>query len=71
MRQGTEEFAKEIGSRIEAARLKAGISQKELARLADLDPRTIRSVEAGKQLPKFLTIYLIARALKIQPGEIV
>jgi transcriptional regulator with XRE-family HTH domain len=69
-RQGDEEFAKEFGDRIKAARLKAGQDQKELAELADLDIRTVRAIEAGKQMPDFVTFNLLLRALNVGAGEI-
>jgi transcriptional regulator with XRE-family HTH domain len=67
-RDRDKEFAREIGGRIEDFRLQRGKSQKELARMASVDPRTIRAIEAGKQLPSFVTLHLISRALEIPAG---
>jgi transcriptional regulator with XRE-family HTH domain len=69
-RQGDEKFAKEVGGRFKVARLKAGHDQKELAELADVDIRTIRNIEAGMQIPDFVTFNLLLRALKVGAGEI-
>lgn len=36
---------------LKAARVNAGISQKEMARRLGIDPGTLRSYEAGKTIP--------------------
>jgi DNA-binding XRE family transcriptional regulator len=48
---------------IAAARADLGISQVHLARLVDIDPRTIRRIERGEQSPSVKTALRIAAAL--------
>jgi transcriptional regulator with XRE-family HTH domain len=55
----------DVGLRIKDLRLKAGISQEELAFRADLDRTYINSVEHGKRNISIVNIERIAIALNI------
>ncbi len=55
-----------FGERVRAARLKRKLSQKELAKKADIALRTIQNYESGERLPKRRETYTaLAQALDI------
>lgn len=56
-----------FGARIRQLRRSAGISQEELATLAELDRSYIGGVERGERNVSLLNIHKIARALKLKP----
>ena len=53
---------KELGSRIKAARIQKGITQKEMAEQTGLSPRTISNLENGKDV-SLTTVIEVAREL--------
>lgn len=57
-----------FGGRVRELRQRAGISQEELADLAELDRSYIGGVERGKRNISLVNIHKIARALKVRPG---
>ncbi len=60
--------AKEIGGRIEEARLAAGIkTQAELARRLDLRQSSIHKWESGMAFPRLSRIGSLASALDVKP----
>ena len=55
-----------LGKFIRAAREERGITQDELARLADIDPMSVWRIETGKvKTPGIDTITKVARALGV------
>ena len=62
----TEQFAKNL----RAARLRAGLSQEQLADRCDLPPTEISRLERAKREPRLGTIVRVARALGIAPGSL-
>jgi transcriptional regulator with XRE-family HTH domain len=52
-------------------RISQGWSQRELARRADVSLGTIGAIESGYRQPKALTVMRIARALHVDPAEII
>lgn len=58
------EFYTELGNRIREARLKAEISQDNLAEKLDLTRASIVNIEKGRQRPMIHTLVLIAELLK-------
>ncbi len=46
-------------------RLKRGLSQSELAKLADMPVYTLQNHEQGSRSPSFLSVCKLARALKV------
>lgn len=60
-----------LAKKIRELRLKKGLSQEKLARLADVSFNTIVKIEAGEsQNPTFLTVIGIAKALGISLEEL-
>jgi transcriptional regulator with XRE-family HTH domain len=59
-----------IGTQLRAARERALLTQKELASRADLQPLTISRIETEKVEPRYRTIRALARALGIDPAEL-
>jgi transcriptional regulator with XRE-family HTH domain len=46
------------------------MSTRDLAEKADISPNTVNRLELGLQKPNFKTIRILAKALKVKPGEI-
>lgn len=59
-----------IGQSVRYLRMKKGISQEELAFLADLNVNSISTLERGLNNIKIKTLYSIANALNIKPNDI-
>ena len=60
----------ETGEKIRKARKSKGITQKQLGDLVGVPDSTIRVYESGSIVPKLITIAKFARALKINPMEL-
>ena len=58
-----------VGKRVRELRNSIGISQEELADLADLDRTYITSVECGKRNISIVNIEKLAKALKVSLSE--
>ncbi len=59
-----------IGNNIRKYRKKVGLSQEQLADLAELHRTYIGGVERGERNVSALNIFKIAKALKIQPHKL-
>lgn len=59
-----------LGDRVRSIRAKRGISQEQLADLADLDRTYISGVERGIRNISLLNIVKIADALEVNPSEL-
>jgi transcriptional regulator with XRE-family HTH domain len=59
-----------IGKRIRELREERGLGQAELARIARVEKNTLYRIEAGRNEPRMDTVELLARALKVDPGEL-
>lgn len=59
-----------LGRRIRAARLRAGISQDELARRVRLTRTSITNIERGRQQIQVHTLYAIAKAVDARPATL-
>lgn len=57
-----------FGQKIKFLRLQKGLSQEQLAHLANLDRTYVSSVERGKRNVSLINIYKLADALNIQVG---
>ncbi len=60
-----------IGERLRAERVKAGISQRELARRLDLSPSLISQLESGLSKPSVGTLYAIVTELGLSLDRII
>ena len=65
------ERLKTLGLNIKFARIKKGVSQEELAEMADTSRTTISFIETARQNPTILKIIDIARALEVDIEELV
>lgn len=62
-------FAIEFGARLRAFREERGLSQEDLAFEAKLHRTHISLIERGKRSVRLETLEALARALKVQPAE--
>lgn len=60
----------EIICKVKFYRMFEGISQRELATLADTAPSTICEIESGKRIPNAILAIKIARALGVTVEEL-
>ena len=63
-------FIRQFGENVRKVREKVGISQEELAHRADLHRTQISLIERGQRTPRLDTIEQLAKALQIQPKEL-
>ena len=56
--------------KLKELRIKAVLSQEDLAKKANISAATVNRLEKGKTKPNFITIRKLAEALKVEPGEI-
>ena len=64
------ELLKAFGEKARAVRSSQGISQEQLAELADLDRTYISGVERGIRNISLINISIIAKALKVPVAEL-
>jgi len=57
--------SKELGTAIRAARLAKGITQEQLAELADITPTHEKHIESGHRSPSVEVLFHIAKALDL------
>jgi transcriptional regulator with XRE-family HTH domain len=60
-----------VGERLKALRTKRLLTQEELAEKAGISAATVVNVERNNQEPHFRTIRKLAKALDIDPTELV
>ena len=58
-----------FGSKIRAARLEKGLTQQDLAKIAEVTPESISYYETGKKKPSFDKIKTICRVLSIDIND--
>jgi transcriptional regulator with XRE-family HTH domain len=63
--------ARAFGQALKAARLAKGLSQEELAEQAELDRTTPSLYERGLRTPTLSVVIEIARALGLEPAQLV
>jgi DNA-binding XRE family transcriptional regulator len=61
-------LAQEVGNQLHAARLKAGLTQMELARRAGVGQAVVSRLESGQGNPTVALVADIARALSVEPS---
>lgn len=67
----TEEYSPKIDILIQQERLKRGLSVGELAKLSGLSNTAIERAEYGVVYPSYLTLVKLAKALNLQPKELI
>jgi len=65
-----EELLQEFGRKLAMLRKQKDLSVRELAAAANLDYRRVQRIEAGKVNLLFTTIMALARALEVNPEEL-
>jgi transcriptional regulator with XRE-family HTH domain len=68
--QGKEEILRRFGRRLTLLRKSKQISVRELARLANIEYSKLLEIEAGKVNILYTTLLSLARALEIDPEEL-
>ena len=59
-----------IGTQLRAARERALLTQEELGAQAGVQPLTISRIETDKVEPRYSTIRKLAKALSVEPTEL-
>jgi len=67
----TSPFLKDFGTRLQAARNRAGLSQEQLAHRAKLHQVTVSLIENGRRAVTLTTLEKLARALQVAPADLV
>jgi transcriptional regulator with XRE-family HTH domain len=65
------EIVAEFGKIIRKLRIEAGLTQEELGFEADLRRTFISTIELGQQQPSLITIFKLAKALKVPVSKII
>lgn len=65
-----QEFVHSLGNIVRQERMKAGLTQDELAERVGIDPRTILKIENHRGNPKMEVLYPLIRALNIDANLI-
>ena len=60
----------QLGQRLKAIRLRAGVSLRELARQADVSPSLVSQIENGKSQPSVATLYAMSQLLNVSVDEL-
>lgn len=69
-RPGDAELAAEFGRRMRERRKSLGLSQEKLAEAAEVRRTFVGLIENGYSSPTLATIVRFARALNVDPGEL-
>ncbi len=64
------EYSRSLGDAIKRARGSTGLTQKQVAELADIDGRTVLNIENYKGNPKLEVLYPLIRGLGIDPRDV-
>jgi transcriptional regulator with XRE-family HTH domain len=59
-----------MGANVHARRVHAGLTQQQLAELADVDLRFLQRIERGSGVPSFPTVVALADALGVNVAEL-
>jgi DNA-binding XRE family transcriptional regulator len=59
-----------IAANVRRHRLAAGMTQATLSEIVEVEPRFIRAIEGGREPPSFKTMVALARALKLEVGDL-
>ena len=65
-----DEFAQTLAIVVKKARIEQGLTQQQVADLADCNVRTVLKIENRRGNPKMETIFSLFHVLKIDPREI-
>lgn len=59
-----------LGGRIEARRDALDMTERDLAKAADISVNFVRAIERGKRFPGLAVLLSLAKALRVQPGHL-
>ena len=65
-----DDFAQNLANAVKKARTEQGLTQQQVADMADCNARTVLKIENCRGNPKMETIFSLLRVLKIDPREI-
>jgi transcriptional regulator with XRE-family HTH domain len=60
-----------IGDNLKRQRIRKALTQEELARRAELTTATVARIERNETEPRMSTLRKLAKALKVDPAELV
>ena len=60
----------QLGQMLVKFREDAGLTQNEVADALEVSTRSVQRFEAGKDSPKYTTLFKLARLFKVHPGEL-
>lgn len=60
-----------MGLNLKIARIKKGLNQNQLAKIANVSPATISKLECGKLNPRIDVIKRLAKALDVSVAELI
>jgi transcriptional regulator with XRE-family HTH domain len=64
------DILKKFGEKVRKLRKEKGLSMQALANIAEIELSQVYRIETAKINPKFLTIYRVARALEVDPKDL-
>ena len=65
-----QEYSRSLADAVKRARGELGLTQNQVANIAEIDERTVLNIENYKGNPKLEVLYPLLRALKIDAREI-
>ncbi len=68
--EDAQRWQAEFGVRVRELRASAGLGQMRLAEVAGLHPTYVSSLERGQRNASLVNIHKIARALSVQPAQL-
>ena len=71
MRQDRKDIARAFGIALRIARIRAGLSQEELAYKAGVDRTFVSKAERGERQPALATVFLLAGGLAVEAEDLV
>ncbi len=60
----------DLGSNLRAARKGLGLTQEEVAERSGVHATEVSRIEAGKRDPRVSTLQRLAKAVEVQPGQL-
>lgn len=60
----------DLGSNLRDARKGLGLTQEQVGERSGVHPTEVSRIEAGKRDPRVSTLLRLARALEVQPGQL-
>lgn len=71
MAEPHSEASRIVGERIRETRMARGLSQEDVAELAEMHVTNVGKIERGQANPSLLTLVSLAGSLNVDPGDLV